>query len=278
MSPSQQKTQSLLGRERRITCACVVLLLAAAFGIAGCSKLKHDNAGGGGHAAPDTSSPTSAAAPPSSAGNGTPTTWQANAASLAGKPGQTFTLSCSPGGAAGSVWGSDIYTADSSICTAAVHSGLINFQQGGTVTIELRPSRPIFGCSERNGVTSSPYGFYGSSFVFQTPNTEALVREADDQTPVLWNTPATIVGGENGKTHKFKCPSNGAEGMVWGSDIYTIDSSICNAGAHAGKFTRESGGSVTIELRPGESAYKGTTRNGIKTNDYGAYGRSFVVK
>jgi len=40
----------------------------------------------------------------------------------------------------------------------------------------------------------------------------------------------------------------------------------------------ESGGSVTIELRPGESSYKGTTRNGIKTNDYGAYGRSFVVK
>jgi hypothetical protein len=61
-------------------------------------------------------------------------------------------------------------------------------------------------------------------------------------------------------------------------DIYTLDSSICNAAVHAGKLASESGGSVTIELRPGESSYKGTTRNGIKTNDYGQYGSSFVVK
>ena len=47
---------------------------------------------------------------------------------------------------------------------------------------------------------------------------------------------------------------------------------------HAGKLNMESGGPVTIELRTGESAYKGSLRNGIKTNDYGAYGRSFVVK
>ncbi|MCM3904339.1 MAG: LCCL domain-containing protein [Pyrinomonadaceae bacterium] len=65
---------------------------------------------------------------------------------------------------------------------------------------------------------------------------------------------------------------------MWGTDIYTLDSSICNAAVHAGKLAMESGGSVTIELRTGESSYKGTTRNGIKTNDYGKYGRSFVVK
>jgi len=70
----------------------------------------------------------------------------------------------------------------------------------------------------------------------------------------------------------------GKEGNVWGTDIYTADSSICNAAVHAGKLTMDNGGSVTIELRPGESSYKGTTRNGIKTSDYGAYGRSFVVK
>jgi hypothetical protein len=87
-----------------------------------------------------------------------------------------------------------------------------------------------------------------------------------------------MVGSETGKTYKFKCPANGRESTVWGTDIYTIDSSICNAAVHAGKLALESGGSVTIELRPGESSYKGTTRNGIKTNDYPAYGRSFVVK
>ena len=174
--------------------------------------------------------------------------------------------------------GSDIYTADSSICTAAVHSGLITYQQGGAVTIELRPGRSIYGCSERNGVTTSYYGPYQHSFVFKTPNIEALVREADEQTPVLWNTSPAMVSPETGKIYKFKCPPGGKEGNVWGTDIYTADSSICNAAVHAGKLAMDSGGSVTIELRPGESSYKGTTRNGIKTSDYGVYGRSFVVK
>ena len=279
--PNPLYHESLFRLERRKIGGYVVVLLGAiVLGSAGCSKLRNENGnGGGGHTitSPDKSN-TSAPVPPSSAGEGTPTTWEANATSLNGTDGQTFTLACSPGGAAHAVWGSDIYTADSSICTAGVHSGLITYQQGGTVTIELRPGRTIYGSSERNGVTTSPFGSYQHSFVFKTPNTEAVVREAEDQTPVLWNTSASMISFEAGKTYKFKCPSSGKESSVWGTDIYTLDSSICTAAVHAGKLASESGGSVTIELRPGESSYKGSTRNGIKTNDYGAYGQSFVVK
>ena len=287
MTPSHQSRpnpvckESLFRLERRIKGGCVGLLLAAiVLGSAGCSKLRNENTGGGGHTntSPDNSNTGPSSPPASSAGQGTPTSWEANATSLNGKDGETFTLACSPGGTARSVWGSDIYTADSSICTAGVHSGLITYQQGGTVTIELRPGRTIYGCSERNGVTTSSYGSYGQSFVFKTPNTEAVVREAEDQTPVLWNTSASMVSFEPGKTYKFKCPSLGKESSVWGTDIYTLDSSICNAAVHAGKLTMASGGTVTIELRPGESSYKGSTRNGIKSNDYGAYGQSYVVK
>jgi hypothetical protein len=290
VTPSYQSTQaaqepqceeSLFPNERRIIGA-VLLLAAIVLGTAGCSKLRNENnnAGGGGHTntSPDNSNTSPSSMPPSSAGKGTPTTWEANATSLNGKDGETLTLQCSPAGTAHSVWGSDIYTADSSICTAGVHSGLITFQQGGVVAIELRPGRTIYGCSERNGVTTSSYGAYQHSFVFKTPNTEAVVREAENETPVLWNTSASIVSPETGKNYKFKCPSSGKESSVWGTDIYTLDSSICNAAVHAGKLALESGGSVTIELRPGESSYKGSTRNGIKTNDYGAYGSSFVVK
>lgn len=264
--------------QRQVKFCCVIFLLATL--TVSCSKLKNDNSGGGHTSAPADNSNTAAStpAPPASAGNGTPTTWEAKATSLGNAVGQTFTLACAPGGTAHSVWGSDVYTSDSSICTAAVHSGLVTFQQGGTVTIELRPARPIYGASERNGVTSSVYGSYGGSFVFKGPNAEAVLRDADEQTPVMWNTSASMVGGDNGKTWKFKCPADGREASVWGTAVYTIDSSICNAAVHAGKFTIESGGSVTIELRPGESSYKGSSRNGIKTSDYGPYGRSFVVK
>jgi hypothetical protein len=127
-------------------------------------------------------------------------------------------------------------------------------------------------------VTTNCYGPYGQSFVFKSPNTEAVVRDEEDATLVMWNTSAAIVAFEAGKTVRFKCPAGGAEATVWGTDIYTLDSSICNAAVHAGKLTRESGGPVEIELRPGESSYKGSTRNGVKTNDYGQYGSSFVLK
>ncbi|MGZ5483462.1 MAG: LCCL domain-containing protein [Pyrinomonadaceae bacterium] len=254
----------------------LVLVPGIVAAIAGCSKLKNDNspAAGGGVA------PSSQSAPPSSNAAATPTTWKANATSLNGKEGETMTLACPPGGEPHSVWGSDIYTSDSSICTAAVHSGLITFQQGGAVTFEVRPGRSIYGASERNGVTSSAYGRWHQSFVFKTPNTEALVRAADEATPVLWNTSPGMVSFEVGKTVNFSCPAGGAGkgGTVWGTDTYTLDSSICTAAVHVGKIQSDNGGPVTIEMRPGEPSYKGSVRNGIKTNDYGQYGRSFVVK
>jgi hypothetical protein len=251
----------------------LALLILATILISGCARFRSDNSAGGGRVESNSNS-----APPSSIAAGTPTSWQANATSLQGTEGKSFTLACSPGGTAHSVWGSDIYTSDSSICTAAVHSGLITYQQGGTVTIEVRPGRSIYGCSERNGVTTGCYGQYMQSFVFSSPQTESAVREAENETVVTWTTSAGMASGENGKSWKFKCPANGSEGSVWGTDTYTQDSSICNAAVHAGKFSRESGGTVEIELRPGESSYQGSTRNTIKTNDYGAYGRSFVVK
>jgi hypothetical protein len=122
---------------------------------------------------------------------GTPTTWEATASSLTDAE-KTFTQTCSPGGTAHSVWGSDIYTADSSICTAAVHAGLITYERGGTVTIELRPGRPVYGASERNGVTTGAFGDYRRSFVFKGGN-ESAEKEAEDVTPILWNTAASML-------------------------------------------------------------------------------------
>ena len=278
MTPSYQSKHEPLSRfVPTIICVAVVVVL----GTAGCSKLKNDNstpsAGGGGHSSTSANN-SNTPAPPAAIAEGTPTTWEANATSLNGTDGQTLILACSPGGAAHTVWGSDVYTDDSSICTAAVHSGLITYERGGSVTVELRPGRALYGCSERNGVTTNPYGPYPHSFVFKNPNTEALVREAEDQTAVLWNTSASMVPFEVGKIFKFKCPAGGAESSVWGTDIYTADSSICNAAVHAGKLKMESGGPVTIELRPGESTYKGSLRNGITTHDYEKYGASFIVK
>ncbi|HEX3084217.1 MAG TPA: LCCL domain-containing protein, partial [Pyrinomonadaceae bacterium] len=148
-----------------------LLVILIAVSAAGCAKLKNDNSAASPGSQTNASAPSTrpASVPPSSGGAGKPTSWEETATSLKSADGQTITLACSGAGEPHTVWGSDIYTSDSSICTAAVHSGLITFPQGGTVTIELRPGRSIYGASERNGVTSNSYGSWGQSFVFKTP-------------------------------------------------------------------------------------------------------------
>lgn len=95
----------------------------------------------------------------------TPIAWSTTGAGFKGDDGQTYIFQCPPDGTAGTIWGSDVYTADSSICTAAVHAGLISLAEGGVVTVEFRPGRLIYGSTVRNGITSNTYGEYPHSFV-----------------------------------------------------------------------------------------------------------------
>jgi len=92
--------------------------------------------------------------------------WSLTAAEFRGQDGRRLAVTCTPGGTFGSVWGSDPYTDDSSICTAAVHAGLITPADGGRVVVEVRPGEPAYTGTEANGVTSSDYGSWGGSFIF----------------------------------------------------------------------------------------------------------------
>jgi hypothetical protein len=64
---------------------------------------------------------------------------------------------------------------------------------------------------------------------------------------------------------------------VWGTNIYTDDSSVCTAAVHGGLITLAKGGKVKIEMRDGQPSYRGSTRNGIKSNKYPAWTGSFIV-
>lgn len=67
--------------------------------------------------------------------------------------------------AAGPVWGTDIYTADSAVCRAAVHAGAIG-GEGGTISIITVGGQPSYVGSARNGVASTDYGAFGASYMF----------------------------------------------------------------------------------------------------------------
>jgi polar amino acid transport system substrate-binding protein len=68
-----------------------------------------------------------------------------------------------------------VYTSDSSVCTAAVHVGLITLVQGGTATIEIRPGQDSYTGSDRNGIHSAQYGPWDASYVFVDSSGVAIV-------------------------------------------------------------------------------------------------------
>ncbi len=67
------------------------------------------------------------------------------------------------------VWGTDIYTDDSSVCTAAIHAGLIDNAEGGIVVVHAAPGQTEYVGSTSHGVTTLPYGEWAGSFTLSLP-------------------------------------------------------------------------------------------------------------
>lgn len=95
-------------------------------------------------------------------------------------------------------------------------------------------------------------------------------------TQANWSTNVQTEAGNNGKQISFICPAKPVSvGPVYGTDVYTDDSPICVAALHAGKITN-AGGTFTLEIRPGQASYTGSTRNGITSSSYGQWFASYV--
>ncbi len=104
-----------------------------------------------------------------------------------------------------------------------------------------------------------------------------VVPSDTDAGPTGWNGDLTTLRGQNGTKVRFTCEPNGQISTVWGSNPYTDDSSVCTAAVHSGLFTVESGGSVVVQIAPGQPTYLGTVAFAVTTLDYGSWSGSFVV-
>jgi hypothetical protein len=82
---------------------------------------------------------------------------------LCDTPGATFYFRVT-GATEGSLWGTDVYTGDSSLAVAAVHSGAV--KPGETAVVRVTVMRPLnhYQGSVRSGVTSHDYGRYGTAY------------------------------------------------------------------------------------------------------------------
>ena len=169
----------------------------------------------------------------------------------------SVTCTCT-GAEEGSVWGSGPYTADSNICAAARHAGMIG-AKGGIVTAIAAAGAETYTGTAANGVTSRDWGSYGASFSFG-----GAIPAGDPCTRM----PADI--------ERYACTCTGAEnGSVWGSGPYTADSDICAAARHAGVIG--SGGGLVTALRvQGLASYAGSDLAGVATRDWGSYDTSII--
>ena len=82
---------------------------------------------------------------------------------LCDTPGTTYYFRVT-GASDGSLWGTDVYTGDSSLPVAAVHAGAV--KPGETAVVRVTVMRPLnhYQASVRNGVTSNDYGRYGTAY------------------------------------------------------------------------------------------------------------------
>ena len=82
------------------------------------------------------------------------------------------------------IWGTKFYTVNSGICSAAVHSGMIEAETGGQVTIKLMKGKNFYTGSNKYNVESEDHIATDMSFIF-IGQKQAIVekdkKEAEDK-------------------------------------------------------------------------------------------------
>ena len=78
------------------------------------------------------------------------------------------------------VWGTKVYTSNSGICSAAVHSGMIDPDEGGVVTVKLVKGRNFYTGSKKNDVKSEDRAGTDMSFVF-VGQKKVQEKDSDDK-------------------------------------------------------------------------------------------------
>jgi hypothetical protein len=71
--------------------------------------------------------------------------------------GKTYSCACPALGEPAIVYGSDVYTADSGICAAAVQAGVLQRSAAGSVTLQTIASPQVFKGATRNGIKSEAW-------------------------------------------------------------------------------------------------------------------------
>jgi len=166
------------------------------------------------------------------------------------------------------IFGTILYTLDSPICRSAIHSGIIK-DKGGNVMIKVMHALKYYLGTRQFGIQSS--GINKSDFSY-------TIEQA---TPVLTISCKTqginnLFSGKIGRKYLVKCPVNCSRMThnVFGNQIYSADSSICQAAIHAGALN-DRGGEVNFITASGLKQYFGLKAFNVESKDRESYVKSF---
>ncbi|MBY0524769.1 MAG: hypothetical protein K2R98_15295 [Gemmataceae bacterium] len=90
--------------------------------------------------------------------------------------------------------------------------------------------------------------------------------------------PSTMVGlcDEVGQTYYFRIRGDDV-GTVWGTDVYTADSSLSAAVLHAGVVPAGETQVVRVTVVEPLQQYVGSVQNGVSSHNFGAYGTAYRI-
>jgi hypothetical protein len=177
----------------------------------------------------------------------------------------------------GTVWGSGVYTDDSALTVSAVHAGVLRNGQEGIVKVTILPGQAQYQGSTQNGVTTQPYGTWTASYRVEAVDLKK-VRVKVARGKALAD-PGNLSGyqGKVGQSFLFEVTGN-TTGAVWGTGVYTDDSTLATAAVHAGILANGQKGIVKVTILAGQANYPSSTQNGVTSGNWANWGGSFRVE
>jgi hypothetical protein len=184
--------------------------------------------------------------------------------------GHTFRLRVR-GSTFGYLWGTNSYTDDSSVPAAAVHAGVLGADQEAELTITCEGERASFDGSFSNGVLSKAYGAWPRAFSMAL----APPAPAPEQCSGACLVNQCHAVGEV----RYVAVVGSASGAIWGTSIYSDDSPVGTAAAHAGLVAVGEAKNLVATCTGPQQTFEGTAgANGVTSQQYGAWARSYTLE
>lgn len=162
----------------------------------------------------------------------------------------------------GSLWGDGIYTDDSTLGKAAVHSGALKLGEEGVVTVKILPSQNSYNSTTKNNIESKAYGKWHGSFeiITDTPTPKPVPTPTPTPTPApTGNDAEAFASGSRvmwtsaqGLGYRLFRSTNKSELGISVTDFYITSTSYADVNVEANTTYYYTVKPVLAEARPFE--------------------------